>query len=122
MRFLVDENLSRQLPDLLRAYGHEAEHLGEMGLESASDPDILDRARDDNRVVISADTDFGTLLAESHAQLPSVILIRRTANRRAFHLASLIEAHLPDLTEDLERGCVVVFDAERVRVRRLPLI
>lgn len=122
MKFLVDENLPRKLPELLRANGHEAEHVGEIGLESASDPQILDTAREQNRVLISADTDFGTLLAESHAQLPSILLIRRTANRRAFHLASLIEANLPDLTDDLESGCVVVFDAERVRVRKLPLI
>lgn len=122
MRFLVDENLSRQLPELLRANGHEAEHIADLGLESASDPVILENAREGNRILVSADTDFGTLLAESHAQLPSIILIRRTANRRAFHLASLIEANLADLTDDLESGCVVVFDAERVRVRKLPLI
>jgi predicted nuclease of predicted toxin-antitoxin system len=122
VRFLVDENLSRQLPELLRAYGHDAEHVGEIGLESATDSEILRAARDGDRVLVSADTDFGTLLAESHARLPSMILIRRTANRRAFHLASLIEANLADLTNDLESGCVVVFDAERVRVRKLPFI
>lgn len=122
MRFLVDENLSRQLPELLRANGHEAQHVSELGLASASDPEILERARDDERILISADTDFGTLLAESHAELPSIILIRRTSNRRAFHLANLVEANLPALIEDLESGCVVVFDADRVRVRRLPLI
>jgi predicted nuclease of predicted toxin-antitoxin system len=122
VRFLVDENLPRRLTDLLRGNGHEAEHVGDLGLESASDPEILEKARDDERILISADTDFGTLLAESHAELPSIILIRRTSNRRAFHLASMVEANLPELTEDLESGCVVVFDAERVRVRRLPLI
>lgn len=72
--------------------------------------------------MISPDTDFGTLLAESGAEWPSVILIRRTSNRRAFHLAPLIEANLPELAADLEAGCVVVFDADRIRVRRLPLI
>lgn len=42
MRFLVDENLSRQLSDLLRSYGHEAEHVGELGLGSASDRETND--------------------------------------------------------------------------------
>lgn len=122
MRFLVDENLSRQLPDLLHAHRHEAEHVAEIGLESAPDPEILDRAREDECVLISADTDFGTLLAESKSRLPSIILIRRTSNRRGLHLVSMIEANLSDLVDDLESGCVVVFDAERVRVRKLPLI
>lgn len=76
MRFLVDENLSRQLPGLLRANGHEAEHIADLGLESASDPVILEYAREGNRILVLADTDFGTLLAESHARLPSIILIR----------------------------------------------
>lgn len=122
MRFLVDENLPRQLADLLQASGHDAVHVGEFGLFSAPDPKILEKAREEDRILISADTDFGTILAESQAELPSIILIRRTSNRRAFHLVGMIEANLPALSEDLESGCVVVFDADRVRVRRLPLI
>lgn len=122
MRFLVDENLPRQLTTLLQASGHDAAHVGDLGLYSAPDPQILEKAREEDRILVSADTDFGTLLAESQAELPSIILIRRTFNRRAFHLAGMIEANLPALAEDLETGCVVVFDADRVRVRRLPLI
>ena len=122
MKFLVDENLPRQLTALFHASGHDAAHVGDIGLSSAPDPQILEKAREEDRILISADTDFGTLLAESQAELPSIILIRRTSNRRAFHLASMIEANLSALTEDLESGCVVVFDADRVRVRRLPLI
>lgn len=121
MRFLIDENLSRQLPALLSSSGHDVEHVAELGLEAASDAEVLEAARRQDRILVSADTDFGTLLAESRADGPS-ILIRRTANRRASHLATLIEANLGDLAEDLEEGCVAVFDADRIRVRRLPLI
>lgn len=67
MRFVVDEILARQLPELLRANGHEAEHVAELGLGSASDQDILETAREDDRVLISADTDFGTPLARSNS-------------------------------------------------------
>lgn len=77
MRFLVDENLSRRLPELLAAYGHDAVHVADAGLRSASDDEVLQAARRNDRILISADTDFGTLLAMERAEGPSVILIRR---------------------------------------------
>lgn len=121
MRFLVDENLSRRLPELLAAYGHDAVHVADAGLRSASDDEVLQAARRNDRILISADTDFGTLLAMERADGPSVILIRRITNRRVLPLAAVIEANLAELAADLEAGCVVVFDADRIRVRRLPL-
>lgn len=121
MRFLVDENLSRRLPELLASYGHDAEHVVDAGLRSAFDNEVLQAARRNQRILISADTDFGTLLAMERADRPSVILIRRITNRRVLQLAAVIEANLAGLGADLEAGCVVVFDADRIRVRRLPL-
>ena len=63
MRFLVDENLSPRLADHLRAAGHDVVHVRELGLTSAADAAILEVARTQNRVIVSADTDFGTMLA-----------------------------------------------------------
>jgi hypothetical protein len=50
---------SRSLQDA----GHDAAHVREYGLRAASDGKIFDRAQQEQRVVVSADTDFGTLLA-----------------------------------------------------------
>jgi len=83
VRFLVDENLSPILADLLRVAGHDASHVRDIGLQGATDQAVMDRAEAEQRVVVSADTDFGTLLARSGAKLPSVLLIRRLVGRRA---------------------------------------
>jgi len=91
----------------LGEHGHDVVHVSELGLASAPDGEILEAARQQARVVLSADTDFGTLLAASRAAAPSVILIRRGAGRRVHDLASLIEANLPQLEADLGRGSVV---------------
>ena len=122
MRFLVDENLSPILADLLRAAGHDASHVREIGLQSATDQVVMSRAEIEQRVVVSADTDFGTLLARSGATLPSVLLIRRLAGRRAADQAAIILANLPAVSEDLHDGAVVVLTDEWVRIRRLPLV
>ena len=101
--------------------GHDAVHVADLGLEAAPDEQILGAAADQNRVIISADTDFGTLLATTHASLPSMILIRRLSHRRLDGLAALLLANLGDLTEHLAQGAVVVIEETRMRIRSLPL-
>ena len=71
MRFLIDNNLSPLLADELKTAGHDAVHVRDYGLQRATDQVVLARARSDNRVLISADTDFGTLLAREGAGRPS---------------------------------------------------
>ena len=108
MRFLIDNNLSPLLAGELRAAGHDAVHVRDYGLQAATDQVVLARARGDNRVLISADTDFGTLLAREGADRPSIMLIRRLTGRRATEQAAIILANLDAVAEDLNSGDVVV--------------
>lgn len=79
-------------------------------------------ARQDRRTLISADTDFGTLLARTGSPGPSIVLIlRRSRARRAEQLAALILANLDQVSADLVAGAVVVLTDKDVRVRRLPM-
>jgi predicted nuclease of predicted toxin-antitoxin system len=121
VKFLLDENLSPLVTGLLAAAGHDTVHVRDLGLLEAADQVILDRARAEQRTLISADTDFGALLAISRASLPSVILLRREGDRRASGQATLVLANLDQVAADLDAGAIVVLEAIRVRVRRLPL-
>ena len=47
MRFLIDENLSPRICPLLIAYGHHAAHVRDLGMASASDPQVLAKAAAD---------------------------------------------------------------------------
>jgi predicted nuclease of predicted toxin-antitoxin system len=91
------------------------------GIQDASDEEILARAAEESRVVVSADSDFGALLASREAEQPSFILFREADLIAAEDYASVLLPGLPLLESDLEAGSVAVFRRGRLRVRRLPL-
>jgi predicted nuclease of predicted toxin-antitoxin system len=121
VKSLIDNNLSPLLAEGLNAAGHDAVHLRDLGMHAAPDPAVLQRAQVDERVLVSADTDFGGLLSRSRATGPSVLLVRRLAGRRAAEQSAIILANLDQIAEDLTAGAVVVIGDDWIRIRRLPM-
>lgn len=91
-------------------------------MQGSSDDEIFDRARDEQRSVVSADTDFGTVLTVSREQLPSVVLCRRGTQRRRGAQTTLLLNNLPTIEAALVEGSIVVIEHTRIRIRRLPVL
>lgn len=121
VRFLIDNALPPRLADLLTRAGHDATHVRAYGMQTSGDPEILERARFEGRVIVSADTDFGALLAAQEAAFPSFVLFRDPNLNSAEDYMNALAGSLPLLEADLTGGCVAVFRSGRLRVRRLPL-
>ena len=89
-------------------------------MQAAKDEDILTRALEEGRTVVSADTDFGTILATTGADGPSFILFREADLILARDYVRVLLLALPTLGPELAMGCVAVFRNGRLRIRKLP--
>jgi len=87
----------------------------------APDGAIFDHAASDDRIVVSADTDFGELLARRQTARPSLVLLRRRTRRRPSDQTTLLLTQLHAVADDLQAGAIVVIEETRVRVRSLPV-
>lgn len=109
--------LSPALAHWLVARGHDAVHASALGLDRAADAEILTRAVQDARTVVTADLDYPRLLALAGAAGPSLILFRGGDWSEPDVLARMQQV-LDRLGEiDITRSIIVV---DRARVRRRP--
>lgn len=122
MKLLIDENLPPRVAALLVDAGHDAVHVRDLDASGASDPEIIRLAVADQRTIISADTDFGALLAANRATRPSVILVRELVDQPPPELVALVIACTDQLEAQLATGAMVALTPSTARVRRLPLL
>jgi predicted nuclease of predicted toxin-antitoxin system len=120
MKFLADMGISPRTVAKLRREGYDAVHLIEEKLEKLEDRGILTKARNEARIILTVDLDFGYLLAVSGAILPSVVLFRLGNESR-----EVIEEYLDDVllqfSEKLMAGAIISVKDDGFRVRALPI-
>ena len=119
-KLLLDHGLPRSCASLLRARGIDTIHVADARLPSNADEAILACAEQENRVVVTMDADFHSLLAAAGATHPSVIRLR-VEGLKGPALAELVMTILRVVEADLLSGAAVSSDGRRVRVRRLPV-
>ena len=121
MRLLIDANLSPVVAADLRRAGVDATHVTDHGLISASDEAIAEFAARHESAVVSADSDFATLLALGGKIAPSLVLLRSADHLTPHEQAALLRANLPTMEPELRSGAVVSISQGHLRVRRLPM-
>jgi len=120
MKLLADMGVSATTVRRLRDQGHDAVHLREDGLGRLPDAVILEKARQEGRILLTFDLDFGDLMATGAHQFPSVVIFRLRNETPSSVTAKLFDV-LAQRSRDLEEGAIVIVEDTRYRLRRLPI-
>ncbi|HSP43087.1 MAG TPA: DUF5615 family PIN-like protein [Luteolibacter sp.] len=120
MLWLLDQGIPRTAAVLLCDRGFDAIHVGEVGMASASDPEIIPLAEKEDRVIVTLDADFHAILAHSGLHKPSVIRLREEGLKaeKVRDIVLLIHSRFAD---SLAEGCVVTATTTKARIRMLPI-
>jgi hypothetical protein len=94
--FLVDASLPRATSDMIRAYGHSATNVRDIGLGAASDQDICEHARRHQLAVISGDQDFGNVLLFPPADYHGLVVVEPPDGATVAVILALAEQFLKD--------------------------
>jgi predicted nuclease of predicted toxin-antitoxin system len=120
MKLLLDQGLPRGAVRELALSGHDAVHTGDLQLADAPDAEILARALQEDRIVVTLDADFHALLAAAGSTKPSVVRIREEG-LKGHDLADLLRRIGAQFSLQLEAGCVLTYARGQIRARKLPI-
>lgn len=121
MKFLGDMGVSQTVIQNLRFLGYDAIHLRDEGLQRLPDPQIIEKAKQENRIILTFDLDFADLLAVGRESLPSVIIFR-LQNATPSSVSPRLLAVINECSQLLESGAILTVETARYRIRQLPII
>lgn len=119
-KILIDMNLSPSWVPILEKCGWSAVHWSTVGDSRATDETIMNWALGNSCIIFTHDLDFGTMLALTYKNGPSVLQVRGM-DVLPDYMAKFVIAALYQHEADLVSGCLLVVDDVRCRVRMLPI-
>jgi predicted nuclease of predicted toxin-antitoxin system len=120
MKIVVDMNIPPTWVSVFEAAGYQAVHWSTVGDIKAKDTTIMAWAVSNDYMVFTHDLDFGTLLAISKADTPSVIQVR-TQDVFPDKLGKIVLDALIQFQSELEAGALVTVHEAQAKARILPI-
>ena len=120
MRLLADLHIAPRTVQFLRSLGHDVLRVTDFLPATASDESIVERAAQDQRIILTQDLDMTAIIALSRRQYPSLVTLRLSSVRIEF-VNAILQRTLPALEHDLQQGALVTIEDSRIRLRHLPL-
>ena len=120
MEYIADIHISPKTIKLLLDSGYKIRRVCDFLKCTASDSSILDLASKENKTIITQDLDFSAILAERSTNKPSIITLRLN-NVKPLRIAKILQKVLPQIENELNKGCIAIIEEDRIRIRKLPI-
>jgi predicted nuclease of predicted toxin-antitoxin system len=115
--FKIDENLPRDVGDLLRQHGYDTATVHEQAMVGSPDPHIAQVCKSESRALITLDLDFSNIRTYPPSEHPGIIVVRTPHHDKKTILA-LVSRVIPLLVKEPLRGALWIAEADRVRIWR----
>jgi len=116
VKFKIDENLPKAIRDLLAEAGHDAVTVLDQKMGGEPDSMVARACTEENRVLVTCDTDFGNIRSHPPAQHAGVILLA-SADQAISVLTRLIKSAIPHLATERIAQRLWIVEARRIRIR-----
>lgn len=123
MRFVADENIDEEVVKWLRSEGIDVIDLKEQGLLGMEDANILKMANAQQRVVISQDSDFGTMIFRDSAPVYGILFVQPGHMEPSLHVQTMKTLLTMEQEINLEIPFILVAENNgntiKIRIRNL---
>jgi hypothetical protein len=120
MKVKLDENLGRQVAELLRSRGHEVQTVPEEGLGAAVDEDLIQACRTERRCLVTLDLEFGNPLLFTPTEYAGIAVLRLPRKRSPGDLLETVETLMSALSREDPAGKLWIVQKGRIRVYQDP--
>jgi predicted nuclease of predicted toxin-antitoxin system len=114
MRFLANENFPGDAVEALRDQGHDVTWI-RTDAPGITDPEVLNRAQSDERILLTFDKDFGELAFRSHLPATCGIILFRVKAPSGAVVAQKVAIAIASRSDWI--GHFSVVEDERIRMR-----
>lgn len=116
MKFIVDESTGKRAAVFLDKQGYDTVFVGDE-FEGISDTEIMNKARTENRIIVTNDKDFGELAVKEKKSSEGIILLRlkiETPNQKIKVLGKILDNHKQRI-----QGNLLIAKEEKIKIREI---
>ena len=117
LKFLLDADMPRSSAEVIRSTGYDVEDVRDIGTGAAKDSEIIEYALENERIIVTRDTDFGEILR--YPEHPGGIIFRLPYTFRAEELNRVLKEFLDTARENEIKNAIIIVELGRYRRRPL---
>ncbi len=116
MQFKIDENLPLEIAHLLINANHDAKTVNEQRLQGVRDSTLINVCKNENRILVTLDTDFSDIGAYPPQDFSGIIVLR-VGSQSKIHIIGVFNRILPLIGRETVKGHLWIVEESRIRIR-----